>query len=358
MPRRRASAPARSFVFTLYAPEELSDAAQQEYLTGRATTWTRDLPEDVRFLVLQLERGNTGNRLHLQGYLQCRSPQRFSRLHRLLDPRLALDESHGSADANLAYCTKEDTRVDGPWQAGTMVGQGKRSDLDALKESIYAGKSDAYLWENHFSCMAKYRNVATTCRAVRIRAATAGTPAGSEPPLKPLSVYVYWGLPGSGKTRRAIYESDYGVLCSATKDRIWFDNYEPGRDIILDEFDGEIPINELKRLLDVYPVELPVKGSHVPRDCKRIFVTSNIDPINWYPTVDRVHRDALFRRFTAVEHVSAAWYPPVAAAPPANLDPASPDAADSQPPLATDTQPGSGPPSPLPADDGPGSPLF
>lgn len=316
MVRHAASRPARNFVFTLYEREELSDAAQEESLTSKAVAWTTGpLPEPLRYLVCQLERGNERNRLHLQGYVQCSRPQRFSCLHRLLDPRLALDEQRGSVDENVSYCTKEDTRVAGPWQSGTATGQGKRSDLESLRRSILEGKDDAYLYEHHFAAMAKYPRVAAACRAAAIRSRTSGTAAGSEPPLQPLDVYVYYGLPGSGKTRRAVYESDHGVIVSADKDRIWFDHYQPGRDIIIDEFDGEIPINQLKRLLDVYPVELPVKGSHVPRDSRRIFITSNTDPINWYPTAEPVHRNALFRRFTSVEHVTSTWVPPVNLAP-------------------------------------------
>ena len=227
---RGAARPARYFVFTLYADEALGDAAQQELLTSKAIRWTTgELPQPLRFLVLQLERGHESRRLHLQGYVQCSRPQRFSCLHRLLDPGLACDVSRGSPDENLAYCTKDDTRVAGPWQSGQIVGQGRRTDLEALKQDILDGKDDAFLWENHFAAMAKYPKVASTLRAVRIRARTAGTAPGSEPPLQPLNVYVYWGLPGSGKTRRAIYESDHGCIVSADKDRIWFDQYTPGR---------------------------------------------------------------------------------------------------------------------------------
>lgn len=319
--------PCRHYCFTLYAPDHLSDGAQRDWLVERAERWTTaPLPQHVRFIVCQLERGNERNHLHLQGYVQLLRPQRFTFLHRVLDSRLSCLQVNGTAEENLVYCTKEDTRVEGPWRAGRMVHQGTRSDLDSLRESIRAGASDLELYENHFSAMAKYPRVASAYRGVLVRARTAGGAPGTEPAREPLSVYVYWGLPGTGKTRRALYEANDPCIVSCVGDKAWFDAYTPGQDIVLDEFDGELPINQLKRLLDIYPVDLSVKGSHVARDCRRIFITSNSDPVNWYPNVAAVHRDALFRRFTHVEQLTAAWVPPAAPPPhsnpvPSNLSP-------------------------------------
>ena len=47
--------------------------------------------------------------------------------------------ARGSPESNRAYCTKSDTRVDGPWEFGALpFGQGHRVDLDDAAEAVLA----------------------------------------------------------------------------------------------------------------------------------------------------------------------------------------------------------------------------
>lgn len=62
--------------------------------------------------MLQLERGEESERLHFQGRVSFKSPKRATEVGRIL-------KAHASAEVNEDdaefYCTKEDTRVHGPW---------------------------------------------------------------------------------------------------------------------------------------------------------------------------------------------------------------------------------------------------
>lgn len=329
--RNPENRPARAMCFTLYAPSELGDDAQQTWLRENALRFCTDPPALVRFIVCQLERGATSQRLHLQGYLQVRRPSRFRAVLRLLHPRLSLRVADGTADQNIVYCTKEDTRVDGPWRHGAPTSQGQRTDLAALHAALQSDVPIADVWESHFTTMAKYHRAATQYRNVRERAATRGTAAGSEPPVQQLEVYVYWGPTGTGKTRRAHYEGEFPCRVSLGGDatqQTWFEGYEPGRDLLFDEFTGQIPIDLLKQYLDIYPVELPYKGGMVPRRCRRVFLTSQCDPQHWYPRASNDDRAALFRRFTRVEHMvgPGIWTPPAGDGTPVqNVRPADPE---------------------------------
>ena len=65
---------------------------------------------------------------------------------------------------------------------------------------------------------------------------------------------------------------------------------------MVDEFRGDIAIAHFLRWLDRYPVLVEVKGGSVVLKAERIWLTSNLDPRQWYPEADSDTVDALFRR--------------------------------------------------------------
>lgn len=76
-----------------------------------------DDDQRARFIVYQLEVGESGTP-HLQGYVVFKKPMRLSAVRQLI-PRAHLDIARGTNEQNIAYCTKDETRRDGPWRAGT-----------------------------------------------------------------------------------------------------------------------------------------------------------------------------------------------------------------------------------------------
>jgi len=72
----------------------------------------------LRHAVWQVERAPTTGRLHIQAYAEFRSPVRPHAIQRLL-PGAHVEESKGSYAQNKAYCTKEETRAEGPFRLGS-----------------------------------------------------------------------------------------------------------------------------------------------------------------------------------------------------------------------------------------------
>ena len=80
-----------------------------------------DLPSAIRG-VFQLERGAAGTE-HFQGYLEFASTgrKRFSWLKRnLFKDGQHFNRSRKPALANWRYCTKEESRISGPWNFGQV----------------------------------------------------------------------------------------------------------------------------------------------------------------------------------------------------------------------------------------------
>jgi hypothetical protein len=59
------------------------------------------------------------------------------KLHEWL-PSLHFEKRYGSQSEAIAYCSKEDTRVDGPWEYGTCNKQGDRTDLELAADIVRA----------------------------------------------------------------------------------------------------------------------------------------------------------------------------------------------------------------------------
>lgn len=107
--------------------------------------------------------------------------------------------------------------------------------------------------------------------------------AGPERPE--LKILTLIGPPGCGKSYaiskvfpragRAIYGNSGTWFCNAGSDVMVFE-----------EFNGNIPLQNMLKYLDPYPLALEVKGGTEPANYKLVIITSNTHPNNWYTTAD------------------------------------------------------------------------
>lgn len=95
--------------------------------------------ERVRYAIFQLEEGENGTP-HYQGYVEYKSPQRFSFFHNNF-ARCHCEKRQGTRTQARDYCRKADTHKEGPWEAGdwNAGGAGARSDLSGLANLCKTG---------------------------------------------------------------------------------------------------------------------------------------------------------------------------------------------------------------------------
>ncbi|GBN21287.1 Replication-associated protein [Araneus ventricosus] len=74
----------------------------------------------------------------------------------------------------------------------------------------------------------------------------------------------------------------------------WWDGYQNQRVVVFDEFYSWIPYSELLRLLDRYPLKVPIKGSYTEFNSEIIIFTSNIHWEEWYSNIE--NKQSLHRR--------------------------------------------------------------
>lgn len=284
--------PARRWVFTL----NNYDSALWYPADGAGPLAAAD-EGIVRCGVYQAEIGASGTR-HIQGYIELGKPHRLAAVKRHLPCLSAahLEPARGTRDQACDYCTKEDTRdVDyepvkfGDWSAG---GQGVRNDLEAIKQLVDDGKSEAELWDHDFGTMARYHKAILHYKRIKI-----------EPRSTPPEVYVYYGDTGTGKTRRAAEFGD--SIYYKPPGGLWFDGYSQQSVCVIDDFAGWLPFTFLLRLIDRYPMQVEVKGSYTEFTSETIIITSNNPPEEWYNWEALKHhngKEALLRRITQIHH--------------------------------------------------------
>lgn len=233
---------------------------------------------------------------HLQGYIELTKRTTYNGIRKLCKvPRLAPQQrkANNGKDAREYYAEPE--KHNKPPAVGleeygklSTSYSGKRNDLETLKNFIDEGHSLAEIAQEHFGSFVRYEKSIRSYKRLKM------TPRDFQP-----EVIVLWGDTGTGKTRRA-YESSTGPYFHPGGS--WFDGYEGQEVAIFDDFAGScFAISYLLKLLDRYPMQVPIKGGFVEWNAKKIFLTSNLHPGDWYPNAHQEHVRALFRRFTTIE---------------------------------------------------------
>lgn len=286
MPRENA---VHRWVFTLnnYTPEEY-------------TAIMSALRQYAKYAVVGKEVG-AFQTPHLQGFAVMRLRERLAGMKRILGTqRVHLEKARGTSAQAAEYCKKEGDfeEVGTPPRGASNIEDLKESvqaKLLAAKADVDAGCDLMNLWENHFFVMCKFGKSLKEYLAIAERRV----------PRKKPRVELIWGAPGTGKTRYAhffanlFFEGDIWSYGGSG----WFDGYNGQKVALFDDFYGDIPLGLFLKVLDRYPVQVPIKGGFVNWIPERIFITSNTYVFNWYDKMSDFQSGALLRRIDKEHYV-------------------------------------------------------
>lgn len=111
----------------------------------------------IRFLCGQFELSPETRREHFQGYIQFFDKVAGITLMQSIFGPCHVEVARGSVKSCTDYCTKEETRLRGPFTFGIAMGQGTRSDLLGFRRAIQEGQTNKQLWEGeHFATMLRH----------------------------------------------------------------------------------------------------------------------------------------------------------------------------------------------------------
>lgn len=237
-----------------------------------------EMPKDGTYLVWQLEKGANGTP-HLQGYVEFASKKRSSWVHKHFLPRGAffVRKKQLAAEAR-AYCMKEQTRVEGPWELGEISNpepgkaKGKRTDLEAFKEDAKR-LSQSQMIDKYPMEMSRYWRLYNLV-------VQSHEPAWSGA----RNVILLYGPPGTGKTMwaRTLYPKDETRTLMVSK-QLWFDGVtRDTKCVILDEFVGNYKLRHMMQIMHEWPETMPIKGGSTWFVPETLILITNVHPEKWW----------------------------------------------------------------------------
>jgi len=189
---------------------------------------------------------------------------------------------------------KDETRKDGcqPVEIGKFS-TSDRSDLTTMYQMAVKGKSNRDIAMSFPSSYIRFNRGVEKVKAFYL-------PERDTSP----QVVLLIGPPGTGKTF-AVHEAADDLYRAPPGSGIeWFDGMDQNTDVLFDDFAGKMsksPLSSLLQVLDAYPLRVAIKGSFTSFAARRIFITTNYHPREWYDWTTRSQQwFALVRRFTHV----------------------------------------------------------
>nr|WBH19262.1 replication-associated protein [Human-associated circovirus 2] len=242
--------------------------------------------EKAKYLCIGKEVGSGGTR-HLQGYVNFKNKRRLRQVKALPGfMRAHLEAAKGTEKQASEYCKKDGDYL----EIGESGCSGRRVDLEtAAKILTESGGNLKCVAEACPSVFIKYG------RGLRDFVGVMGLKV---PRNFKSTVIVICGDPGCGKTKYVMEDCEAKGLSMYWKPRgIWWDGYAGEDVVVYDDFYGWCPYDEMLRVMDRYPLKVPVKGGYVEFVSKIVYITSNVKPEEWYTSENIKGKiQSLFRR--------------------------------------------------------------
>lgn len=238
----------------------------------------------------QIEGPNDEGRCHLQAYVELHRSARKSQMIGMMYRTTRWAVAKGDSESNERYCTKTHSepyewpdekvmRLDGtePVQFGEWGrrAQGKRTDLDRLKERLDAGASMSDVSSEFFSDFIRYSRGIQEYRRIQ-----------RQIDRQTIQFTALWGDTGTGKSTwaRHVFPPSEQVfwLSKPNGSRCFWDGYDGHEVVVIDEFYGWLPYDFVLRLIDRGPLRVETKGGSVSMCATTFIFTSNTPPECWW----------------------------------------------------------------------------
>ena len=228
----------------------------------------------IDYACFQVERGEKGGNLHLQGFMHYRKSMDFGAVRRIF-PGIHLDQTGGSNFDNREYCKKEKTRVEGFefFEVGQLVEEGQRLDNENFKKDmVNLDIPLAKLIEDYpYQAMMNLAKIKALREELKL--------ARFENEVRNVRVTYIYGASRAGKTtyvRRVLKYAPKDVAKVGKYNTTGqFDAYK-GQDVLLfDEFKGQLSLTEMNDYTEGEPLNFHGRNFNRVAMYTKVFIISN-----------------------------------------------------------------------------------
>jgi len=245
----------------------------------------------VTYIIFGHEEGDGGT-YHWQGYAQFSKALTLNQVKKFL-PRAHIESVKGTQKQAIDYC-KKDGHFDEYGTLKTHGGQKANKNKEKyaeIKKKIISDKvslRSVVLDDCDNTAQVKFAEIMEKY-------------GGLEENTRNVKIFWYYGATGCGKSHSAFAQVNRKNYWKASENLKWFDGYCGQEDVIIDDFrSGHCTFAFLLQVLDIYPLQVPVKGGFVRWSPKRIFITSPFHPKDCYKNIE--DKSQLIRRITEIKH--------------------------------------------------------
>jgi len=255
----------------------------------------------VRYFCCAPEVCPTTGREHLQFMIYFKHAKTISAAMKFVKRELGftspMKPCDGTPAQNRAYCGAEDYEKNGKTKKknpefeewGTLPQQGKRGDLDEVKKLILSGKTVDELAVERPEMVHQYGRTLDRLEDIRL--------CGVKRTKMTKGLWLY-GKTGCGKSHKA-FEMAGDDVYVWSNDRGWWDGYKGQKTVVINDFRGQIPFNELLQMVDKWPYSVRRRNrAPMPFTSELVIVTSPMEPGRVYINLDTEDAiEQLERRF-------------------------------------------------------------
>lgn len=180
-----------------------------------------ELPAELQYATGQQEKGDTTGFVHWQLCVAFKSKVSLAAVTSLFGRGIHAELSRSAAA--VAYCNKPESRLSEPFELGSKpFRRNSRTDWDAVWTAAQSGDLDS---------------IPANVRVVSYRTLRAIGSDYSDCRGMSRTVFVFWGVTGSGKSHRAWSEAGIDAYSKCPRSKFW-DGYQDQSNVVVDEFRG------------------------------------------------------------------------------------------------------------------------
>lgn len=252
---------------------------------------------------------------HTHIFIYSHSPIRFSTLKNRF-PTAHIEKAYGAAVDNRDYIlksgkwendSKAETRIEGSFfEYGVLPAEKEENSpkMSRLLENIKEGKRTAEIIDDTPNFAFRIRDIDVIRQTFLSDRFTTEN--------RKLSVSYIFGATGTGKTRGIYQKHNAQDIYRITNYRngrgVSFDGYFGQDVLVFEEFNSQIPIEDMLNFLDIYPVYLPARYADKIACFTQVYITSNIPlaaqykdvqiyrPETWQAFLRRIHTVTEYRK--------------------------------------------------------------